>query len=137
MSHFAHIIPTQRVDIYEVDNVIVAEQDFINSGLAGDPTTWIQTSYNTRFGIHYGQDGEPDGGNALRGNYAMIGGLYDKTNDKFYAKQPYSSWTLDTTRWDWQPPVPMPTDGKLYNWDETSKSWITSLSTPTQVEVLP
>jgi hypothetical protein len=78
MSHFAQV---DENDV--VVQVIVAEQDFIDSGLVGDPASWIQTSYNTRNGIHYGPDGEPDGGIALRGNYACIGGMYDRVNDVF------------------------------------------------------
>jgi hypothetical protein len=78
MSHFAQV---DENDV--VVQVIVAEQDFIDSGLVGDPASWIQTSYNTRNGIHYGPDGEPDGGIALRGNYASIGYKYDRVNDVF------------------------------------------------------
>jgi hypothetical protein len=47
MSHFA------KVENGIVTSVIVAEQEFINSGVVGDPSLWIQTSYNTRGGIHY------------------------------------------------------------------------------------
>lgn len=78
MAHFAQV---DENDV--VIQVIVAEQEFIDSGLVGDPASWIQTSYNTRGGIHYGPDGEPDGGIALRGNYASIGGTYDRVNDVF------------------------------------------------------
>lgn len=42
MSHFA------KVENGIVTHVIVAEQDFINSGLVGDPSIWIQTSYKDR-----------------------------------------------------------------------------------------
>lgn len=105
-----------------VIQVIVAEQDVINSGLFG--TGWVQTSYNTRGGIHYGQDGQPDGLPALRANYAGIGYTYDEVNDVFYAPQPYPSWTISAPTWEWQAPVPYPDDGKSYIWDETTQSWI-------------
>ena len=116
MGHFA------KVENGIVTQVIVAEQDFINSGAVG--TGWIQTSYNTRGGIHYGQDGQPDGGVALRGNYAGIGYTYDAANDVFYAPKPYPSWTISVPTWIWQAPTPYPNDGKKYDWDEPTISWI-------------
>ena len=118
MSHFAHV--QNKI----VDQVIVAEQDFINSGAVGPANEWVQTSYNTRGNVHYGQDGQPDGGVALRGNYAGIGYTYDAQNDVFYAPQPFPSWTLNHSTWLWESPVPYPTDGKLYTWDEETKSWV-------------
>ena len=60
----------------------------------------------------------------MRGNYAGIGYTYDQANDVFYAPQPYSSWTLNNTTWTWEAPTPMPTDGKAYNWNEPTTSWI-------------
>ena len=130
MSHFA------KVENGVVTQVIVAEQEFINSGLVGEPNQWVQTSYNTHGGIHYGQDRQPDGGVALRGNYAGIGMLYDSTNDVFYEKRPKDrknidceSWTISAPTWQWEPPIPMPSDGKDYLWDETTKTWIIDTST--------
>ena len=118
MSHFA------KVQNGVVTEVIVAEQDFINSGLVGPASEWVQTSYNTRGGVHYGEDGQPDGGTALRGNYAGIGYTYDSTHDVFYAPQPYPSWTLNNTTWMWEPPVPYPTDDKMYQWNEEDRNWV-------------
>jgi len=118
MSHFA------KVQNGVVTEVIVAEQDFINSGLVGPAFEWVQTSYNTRGGVHYGKDGQPDGGTALRGNYAGIGYTYDSTHDVFYAPQPYPSWTLNNTTWMWEPPVPYPTDDKMYQWNEEARNWV-------------
>ena len=69
------------------------------------PGQWVQTSYNTRGGVHYGPDGEPDGGVALRGNYAGIGFIYDAERDVFYPPQPGPEWTLNTTTWLWEAPV--------------------------------
>ena len=118
MSHFAKVLNGV------VTEVIVAEQDFINSGLVGPASEWVQTSYNTRGGVHYGEDGQPDGGAALRGNYAGIGYTYDSTHDVFYAPQPYPSWTLNNTTWMWEPPVPYPTDDKMYQWNEEDRNWV-------------
>ena len=116
MAHFA------QVENGIVTQVIVADQTVINSGLFG--TGWIQTSYNTRGGIHYGQDGQPDGGVALRANYAGIGYTYDSVNDVFYAPQPYPSWTIEAPTWIWTAPVPYPEDGKIYDWDEATLLWV-------------
>lgn len=119
MSHFAH------VQNGIVDQVIVAEQDFINSGAVGPANEWVQTSYNTRGNVHYAPDSNtPDGKPPLRGNYAGIGYTYDSVHDVFYAPQPYPSWTLNNSSWLWQSPVPYPTDGKFYSWDEETKSWV-------------
>jgi hypothetical protein len=116
MGHFA------KVENGIVTQVIVAEQEIIDSGLFG--TGWLQTSYNTRGGIHYGADGQPDNKTALRANYAGIGYTYDQGNDVFYAPQPYPSWTISSPTWIWTPPVPCPVDDKRYVWNEDTISWI-------------
>jgi len=108
----------------KVTQVIAAEQEFFNTYVDSTPGEWIKTSYNTRGGKHYGQDGNEDGGEALRGNYAGIGYTYDRANDVFYAPQPYASWLLDNTTWTWKAPVAMPTDDKKYTWDEATTSWV-------------
>ena len=117
MSHFARVQNGLVVDIN------VAEREVLDTGLWGDPAEWIQTSYNTRGGVHYGADGQPDGGTPLRGNYAGIGYVYDSEHDVFYAAQPYPSWTLDQATWTWSAPVAYPTDGKYYTWTESTKTW--------------
>ena len=118
MSHFAKVCDGKVI------NVIVAEQEFFDTFVDNSPGTWIQTSYNTRGGVHYGADGQPDGGAALRGNYAGIGYTYDAANDVFYSPQPYASWVLDQTTWLWNAPVPYPIDGQRYVWDEITVSWM-------------
>lgn len=109
MAHFA------KIENGLVTQVIVAEQDVIDSGAFG--TGWVQTSYNTHGGQH--PEGRP-----LRGNYAGIGYTYDQINDVFYAPQPYASWTLSQSTWLWEAPTPYPNDGKIYNWDESTLSWV-------------
>ena len=124
MSHFAKVVDGKVVQ------VIVAEAEFFNTFVDSSPGTWIQTSYNTKGGIHYGQNGKPDGGIALRANYAGIGYTYDATNDVFYPPQPYPSWTISAPTWIWTPPVPIPADQwtgnppKQYIWDESTVSWV-------------
>jgi hypothetical protein len=117
MSHFAKCLDGKVIQ------VIVAEPEFFDTFVDSSPGQWIQTSYNTRGGVHYGADGESDGGVALRGNYAGIGYAYDSVNDVFYAPQPYSSWVLNQTTWLWNAPVAYPTDGQQYVWDEATFNW--------------
>ena len=119
MAHFAEIDENNIVT-----RVIVAEQDFIDSGAVGDSSNWIQTSYNTRGGIHYAPNSnETDDGIALRKNYAGIGFTYDSDRDAFYASQPYPSWTLNEDSCQWDSPVPYPDNDKDYVWNEDKQSW--------------
>jgi hypothetical protein len=119
MGHFAKVVDGK------VTQVIVAEPEFFDTFVDSSPGAWIQTSYNTKGNIHYGQDGNPDGGNAFRGNYAGIGYVYDAVNDVFYAPQPFASWLLDNATWTWKAPVDMPVEeGKQFKWDEPTTSWI-------------
>ena len=123
MAHFA------RVKDGIVTNVIVAEQEFIDSYQDTEPGIWVQTSYNTRGGVHYLTDSttpSSDQSKALRKNYAGKGYIYDRGRDAFYTPQPYPSWTLNDTTCIWEAPVAHPSDGKLYDWDESSKSWVES-----------
>lgn len=117
MAHFA------KVESGVVTQVIVAEPEFFDTFVDSTPGEWIQTSYNTRGGVHYGQDGEPDGGVALRKNYAGIGFTYDNTRDAFIPPQPYASWTLNEDSCLWECPVAYPTDGQMYEWNEDAQSW--------------
>lgn len=129
MTYFARVLSfTDGKGI--VDDVIVADQSFIDSGAVGYPSLWWQTSYNTHGNVHYGPDGQPDGGVALRANYAGVGDTLDKTVDQngvigvFYSPQPYPSWVLNTQTYLWEAPVSMPNVGGPYEWDETSQSWV-------------
>lgn len=122
MAHFAQIDENNIVT-----RVLVIEQDMVNTGLWGDPATWVQTSYNTRAGVHYGADGQPDSGDALRKNFAGIGSIYDPVADAFYSPQPYPSWILNTFTYIWEAPVPYPAneDNIMYTWDEDTTNWVT------------
>lgn len=113
MSHFA------QVHNGIVQQVIVADQAFIDSGAVGDPAAWIQTSIRTISNQH--PEGRP-----LRGNFACPGYTYDRNNDVFYAPQPYASWTLNTSTWTWEPPVVYPGDG-VYHWNEVDQTWDKSI----------
>jgi hypothetical protein len=121
MSHFA------KVENGVVTQVIVAEQDVINSGLFGDSASWVQTSYNTRNGVHYMPDSNTpsaDQSKALRKNYAGIGYSYDIQRDAFIPPKPHQSWLLNENTCQWQAPVPYPTDGRIYIWDELTVNWV-------------
>lgn len=111
MAHFA------QVKNGIVLRVIVAEQDFIDSGKVGETSAWIQTSYDTKGGVHL------EGGTPLRKNYAGIGYTYDKTLDAFIPPKRYDSWSLDEEKCYWLPPSPAPQDGKSYDWDEETVGW--------------
>jgi hypothetical protein len=120
MGHFARM---DKDGI--VVQVIAIEKDVLDTGHWGDPNDWVQTSYNTRGGVHYAPNSRtPDGGIALRKNYAGLGFTYDKIRDAFYAPQPYPSWALDEDTCQWKAPTPYPDDGKEYIWDEDTTSWV-------------
>ena len=116
MAHFAKI----GIDNIVTDVLVVANRETMDSAgveqesigveflktLTGHET-WIQTSYN---------------GN-IRKNFAGIGYTYDSQRDAFIPPQPYPSWTLVEETCQWIAPVSMPTDGKMYQWDETTTSW--------------
>jgi hypothetical protein len=115
MAHFAQLDESNTV----LQVIVVANEELILDGaesetkgvifcksLFGEDTKWVQTSYN---------------GN-IRKNYAGIGYTYDPIADHFHAPQPYSSWILNSEA-QWVSPVPMPTDGKPYSWNEETQSW--------------
>ena len=114
MSHYA------KVENGLVTQVIVAEQDFIDM-IEGE---WVQTSYNTRGGVHYNPNSDiPSGGPGLRGNFAGIGYTYRSDIDAFIPPKPFDSWVYDEQKFGWKPPVSMPQDGRPYQWDEQTQTW--------------
>ena len=119
MAHFAKV----RDGI--VEQVIVAEPEFFDTFVDSSPGEWIQTSYNTHGGVH------TLGGTPLRKNFAGIGYTYDRTRDAFIPPKPFASWVLNEDTCLWDAPVPMPTDGKMYQWDENITNWV---EIPTQQE---
>jgi len=110
MGYFAHINENSVVT-----TVIVATQEFINTGAEGDPVNWIETSIDGSF----------------RKQYAGIGYTYDAEADVFISPQPYPSWVLDSN-YDWVAPVPYPNDGKCYEWDESIINWVEVPCLPTE-----
>lgn len=125
MSHFAKLDSNNIVIFVTVGR---QEDDGKEQELCdrtGD--RYVQTSYNTRSGIHYDPaTGEPsvDQSKAFRKNYAGIGYTYDETRDAFIPPKPHKDWLLNEFSCDWEPPIPYPTDHKIYNWDEVDKQWV-------------
>ena len=111
MAHFAKVVDGK------VSQVIVAEPEFFNTFVDSSPGAWIQTSYRTHGGQH--PEGTP-----LRKNYAGIGYSYDAGRDAFIPPKPFASWTLNDTTCLWDAPVAMPTDGKVYTWNEETVNWV-------------
>lgn len=112
MSHFAKIVNDQVVE------VICAEQDFIDNLASSTGEVWIQTSYNTRAGLHL------NGGIPLRKNFASVGFSYRSDLDAFIPPQPFDAWILNTDTCVWEPPFPPPDDGKIYDWDGSINNWV-------------
>jgi hypothetical protein len=114
MSHFAQL---DENDV--VVRVLAIEQDMIDTGLWGEPSSFVQTSYNTFAGKHR------LGGTPLRMNYAGIGYIYDRIRDAFIPPKPFDSWTINENTGHWDSPVPYPSDHtKDYEWNENTLSWI-------------
>ena len=141
MAHFAKINENNIVGTVVVvsNDVIVDENgneqeqlgvDFLNNLYKTDNVIWKKTSYNTYNGKYYDLDESGfrvesnDQSKAFRKNYAGLGYTYDATRDAFIPPKPYNSWILNETTCDWDPPVPEPDDGKDYDWDENSNSWV-------------
>lgn len=102
MAHFA------KLNNNIVTDVLVAEQNFINSGLTGDSFLWVQTSYSGSF----------------RKNFAGVGDTYDKAKDAFIPPKPYPSWLLVEDTCQWKAPTDIPTDGRAYKWNESTTAWV-------------
>lgn len=125
MAHFAEIDENDtviRVLVVGDDNEHRG-QEFLADDL-GFGGTWIQTSYNTRRGVHVDSSHRlPDGGTPLRENYASPDCVYDPVGDRFSPPRPCDSWVLGEN-FEWEAPTPMPDDGKSYHWDEDTTSWV-------------
>jgi len=127
MAHYA------KVQDGVVTQVIVAEPEFFNTFVDSSPGKWIKTSYNMRGGVYYDpstnkpatdQSVINDDEARQRKNYAGIGFTYDRERDAFIPPKPYDSWVLNEETCLWEAPVPRPDDGKDYEWDEETTSWV-------------
>lgn len=111
MAHFAEIDENGVVlrVLVVPDEQESRGQEFLadDLGLGG---TWVQTSYNAR----------------IRYNYAGIGFTFDPNygeDGAFIPPQPYPSWKLSNVDARWKAPVPYPTDGLMYEWNEELTDW--------------
>ena len=120
MINMAHYAELNHENV--VIRVIPGWDENIKSGmeqvyLLETGNIWKRTSYNTVGGQH--PEGKP-----FRKNYAGIGYKYDAQRDAFIPPQPFPSWTLNEDTCLWDAPVPIPTDGQIYGWDEASLAWV-------------
>lgn len=92
MAHYAQIEDGRVIKVVAVID---------GTDVSAFPGKWLKTSYNTRGGVHYGADNQPDGGEALRKNYACVGDHYDEKADAFYPQQPGPEYVLDPVRFVW------------------------------------
>ena len=116
MAHFAQLDDQNTV----LQVIVVHNNELLDNGVESEAkgiafcqslfpnTRWAQTSYN---------------GN-IRKNYAGIGFTYDSARDAFIPPKPYPSWVLDEATCHWEAPVPYPTDGERYVWDEATQTWV-------------
>ena len=128
MAHFAKLsLENKVISVHSLHNDVLKDAngveqealgiDFLNN-LHKTNDVWKQTSYNTQGGVHK-LDGTP-----FRKNYAGIGFTYDEDRDAFIPKQPFNSWTLNEDTCLWEAPSAKPDDGKMYNWNEETTSWV-------------
>lgn len=115
MAHYCRLDENNIVtQVIVIDNKDTADANGVEKEYIGAAFcerlfggTWKQTSYN---------------GN-IRKNYAGIGYTYNADIDAFVPPKPYASWTLDANA-QWQAPTAMPTDGKMYSWNEETQTWV-------------
>lgn len=141
MAHFAKLDSNNVVtEIHVVKNDVITDSDgneqeqlgidFLNNLYKKDNVVWKKTSYNTKNNKHYyeNESGEliesDDQSKAYRKNYAAIGGTYDATRDAFIPPKPYESWILNEETCTWDAPIEYPNDGKRYEWNGSSNSWV-------------
>ena len=127
MAYFAKLDENNVViEVHSLNNIELLNSEGQESeqlGVAfltrwsGGYNRWKQTSYNTVGGVHL------KGGTPFRKNYAGINYTYDSVRDAFIAPKPYESWLLDEETCQWKAPVAYPTDGVMYEWDETITDW--------------
>jgi len=90
MAHYAKV--TNGI----VQQVIVAEAEFVENLVDNIAGRWVQTSYNTYGGQHR------LGGTPLRKNFAGVGMTYDANRDAFIPQKPDGNYRLneDTCLWE-------------------------------------
>jgi hypothetical protein len=123
MAHYAFLDENNIVTevITGVDET-VTKTDIDGTEIGGSSEAW-----ETYYGNFRGQTCKRTSYNGnYRKNYAGIGYKYDQDFDVFIAPQPYPSWKLDYTIYQWLSPVPRPKDTEEYfwKWSEINLEWI-------------
>lgn len=110
MSHFALLDENNMVVMVLVGRDEDDGREDELSARTGE--RYVQTSYNTHAGIHYGPDGLPsaDQSKAFRKNYAGMGYFYDEQRDAFIPPKPHHLAVLDEEKCIWV--VPEGADGE-------------------------
>ena len=124
MAHFAKL----NAENYVIFVTVARDEDENREVEISQQTGEIykRTSYNTRGGIHYQADNNTpsiDQSKAFRKNYAGIGYYYDSIRDAFIPPKTFPSWILNEVTCLWDSPVPYPSDGKMYKWNEDILNW--------------
>lgn len=122
MAHYA-LLDKNNIVIQVIGGVDenIIQTDLDGTQVGGTSEAWEQF-YATRSWLNAASCKRTSYNNNIRKQYAGIGYSYDPVNDVFIAPQPYPSWSLDDN-FDWQAPTPMPTDGKIYTWNESELNW--------------
>jgi hypothetical protein len=126
MASFAKIgLNSKVIEVLSVHNSVLKDSNGVEQEINGiDFLTkltgwaiWKQTSYNTKAGVH------TEGGTPLRKNHAGINYTYDENRDAFIPPKPFNSWILNENTCNWESPIPYPSDGSIYKWNEQQQSW--------------
>ena len=107
-----------------VTNVVVINDFDLNNLAFPESEQAAIDFYSVVLGNPTAKIKQTDRNGAFRKNYASMGGTYDPENDVFISKKPYPSWTLNPETFKWTPPTPRPDEDWVYNWDESTLSWI-------------
>ena len=103
------------------------ENNVVTEVIGGKDQSSENTDWEQWYGEFRGQVCKRSRTDGFRKHYAGIGFTYDATRDAFIPPQPFPSWTLNEGTCLWEPPVPFPADGQLYNWDEATTSWVVNV----------
>lgn len=124
MAHYAFLKPTDDDNLLEVSETIVGVDEDDTDNLPSEFASWEEFYANQR-GMpckrySYWTEGNQhmNGKTPFRGNQGGISNLYDIENDVFYTQQPFPSWVLNETTWQWEAPIAFPSGQKSYEWSE-------------------